>query len=275
MNWFLYSTRQFNGPLSMFHSAQHHALELLRSPDAEIYLQGAHLARFRDWLYLSPNAQFIGGEPIRGGVPVVFPWFGSKKDDPSAPLHGIARTVLWQIENVAEDAVTLQLEIESWRAQMKFEFGDALRMRLEVENASDENRRFECALHTYFAVEDVRNISIKGLDGKDYLDKTDAMKRKTQRGHTAIEGETDRVYLDSPGPIAIRDASRTLEIRGAQGWRSTVVWNPWSERAAQLEDLGDAQWPRFVCVECGAIADDAATLAPGETYVLDVSIRIV
>lgn len=256
----------------MFHSAQHDALELLRSPDAEIYLQGAHLARFRDWLYLSPNSHFAVGQPIRGGVPVIFPWFGAKKDDPDAPSHGIARTALWQVENVAEDAVTLGLEIESWRAQMKFELGDALRMRLEVENASAQNQRFECALHTYFAVEDVRNISIEGLNGKDYLDKTDAMQRKTQRGDVLIEGQTDRVYLDSPGPIAIRDATRTLEIRGAQGWRSTVVWNPWSEKAAQMKDVSADQWKRFVCVECGAIADDAAILTPGETYILDVSI---
>ena len=259
----------------MFHSTQHNALELLRSPDAEIYLQGAHLARFRDWLYLSPNSHFAPGEPIRGGVPVIFPWFGPKQGESSAPMHGIARTALWQIENVAADAVTLQLEIESWRAHMKFDSGDALRMRLEVENAGAQNQRFECALHTYFAVEDARNISIEGLDGKTYLDKTDAMTRKEQRGHVVLEGETDRVYLDSPGPIAIRDAARTLEIRGERGWRSTVVWNPWDKRAAQMKDLGAAQWPHFVCVECGAIADDAATLKPGETYILDVSIRTV
>lgn len=257
----------------MFQSAHHQSLDLLRSPDADIYLQGAHLARFRDWLYLSPHSQFAGGKAIRGGVPVIFPWFGPNKTDPNAPQHGLARATLWQVENVAEDAVTLSLELEDWRARMKFGFGEQLRMRLEVESLAGVPA-FECALHTYFAVEDVRQISIVGLDGKTYLDKTDGMKRKAQSGDVTLSGETDRVYLDAPGPIRIRDAHRTLEIVGAAGWASTVVWNPWSEVAAKMKDLGADQWPRFVCAECGAIADNAVSLGAGETYVLDVSVKL-
>ena len=258
----------------MFQPAIHHQLELLRSPDAEVYLQGAQLTRFRDWLFLSSRSNFVSGQPIRGGVPICFPWFGPKTGDPDAPQHGVARTALWEAENVADDALTLALTTEDWRARMKFGFGDQLQMRFEVENLSYVPFEFECALHTYYAVADVRGVTIAGLDGKTYLDKPDAMRRKVQHGAVTFGGETDRVYLDAPGPIAIRDAARTIDITGAAGWRSTVVWNPWERVAAQMKDLGAGQWPHFVCVECGAIADDAITLAPGETYVLDVSVGV-
>ena len=254
----------------MFQPARNQALALLQSPDAAIYLQGAHLARFRDWLYLSPRSPFAQGEPIRGGVPVIFPWFGPKKD---ASQHGLARTALWEVEDLAEDAVTLRLELEGWAARLKFGFTQALRLRLEVENTGQNSAPFECAFHTYFSVEDARAIAIEGLDGKTYRDKTDGMKRKTQSGEVTLNGETDRVYLDAPGPIVIRDARRSFHIQGETGWRSTVVWNPWAEVAAGMKDLGEDEWTRFVCVECGAIADDAVTLLAGESYVLDVAIR--
>ena len=258
----------------MFQSARHGELELLRSPEADVYLQGAHLTRFRDWLFLSERSHFARGQAIRGGVPLCFPWFGPRKDDADAPQHGLVRTALWQIENVADDAVTLVTRADAWTARMKFGFGEQLRLRFEVENLSDKPFDFECALHTYFAVEDARTTSIEGLDGKTYLDKTEAYQRKTQSGAVTFSGETDRVYLDAPGPLAIRDGARTIQIEGASGWRSTVVWNAWASKAAAMQDFGDDEWTRYVCVECGAIADDAIALAAGATYVLDFSIAV-
>ena len=256
----------------MFQSTQHGELELLSSPDADIYLQGAHLTRFRDWLFLSSASNFASGTPIRGGVPVIFPWFGPNTTDASAPQHGLVRAKIWQVEDVAEDAVTLTTENEVWRARMKFDFADELRMRFEVENLSAAAFEFECALHTYFAVDDVKNVAITGLDGKTYLDKTANYARVTQSGDVIITGETDRVYLDSGGPIAIHNGARTVRIWGKAGWRSTVVWNPGQKTASGLSDLSD--WQRFVCVECGAIADDAITLEAGENYALDVTIAV-
>ena len=256
----------------MFHSAHNGELELLSSPDADIYLHGAHLTRFRDWLFLSESSKFAPNKSIRGGVPVIFPWFGPNKSDANAPQHGIVRTKEWRVQDVAADAVTLATESEAWRVQMKFGFGDSLRMRFEVENRGAAPLDFECALHTYFAVDDARNAVISGLDGKNYLDKTENYARKTQSGDITFRGETDRVYLDSPGPIEIRDGARVIHIAGEAGWRSTVVWNPGAKAAAQMSDLSD--WRRFVCVECGAIADDAITLAAGASYVLDVAIEV-
>ena len=256
----------------MFHSSHRGELTLLSSPDADIYLQGAHLSRFRDWLFLSKSSHFALGQPIRGGVPVIFPWFGPNKIDANAPSHGLVRTQTWQAVDVGVDAVTLVTQSDIWRVQMKFGLGDELRMRFEVENLSDKPFGFECALHTYFAVDDIRNVAIAGLDGKTYLDKTQNYRRLTQSGDLTFEGETDCVYLDSPGPITIHGGARTLQIVGETGWRSTVIWNPWRELAAQMADLGDEDWKRYVCVECGAIADDAVTLEAGANYALDVSV---
>ena len=258
----------------MFETIAHGDLDLLHGAEADIYLQGAHLTRFRDWLFLSPDANFAPAKSIRGGVPVIFPWFGPNKNDASLPQHGWARTAIWQIENASDDALTLSVPSRSWRVRMHFGFGDELRMRLEIENQSDVAQQFECALHTYFAVQNIENVIVAGLDGATYLDKTASYARKKQIGDIAFGGETDRVYLDSPGPIQIREGARTVHINGDSGWRSTVVWNPWQELAAQMSDLGDDSWRRFVCVECGAIADDAVTLQAGENYALDVTIRV-
>ena len=258
----------------MFETFHNGELELLRSPAADIYLQGAHLTRFRDWLFLSDDSNFASGKAIRGGVPIIFPWFGPNKTDANLPQHGWARTAIWQVENVADDALSLAVKSHRWQVRLKFDFGETLRMRLEIENRSELAQDFECALHTYFAVADVQNVIIEGLNGKNYLDKTDDYARKSQSGAIILRGETDRVYLDSPGPIQIRDGARTIDIRGQSGWRSTVVWNPWQQVAAQMQDLDSDEWKRYVCVECGAIADDAVTLAAGEKYALDVTIAV-
>ena len=256
----------------MFQSTQHGELERLSSPDTDIYLQGAHLTRFRDWLFLSSASKFARAKPIRGGVPIIFPWFGPSKTDADSPQHGWARTALWQVEDLSDDAVTLFVQSHRWQARMKFGFGEQLRMRFEVENQSELAQSFECALHTYFAVDDIRNVVISGLDGATYLDKTKHYARATQSGDLRIARETDRVYLDSPGPIAIEDGARTIRIAGREGWRSTVVWNPWEQAAAGMSDL--SEWKNFVCVECGVIADDAITLAAGESYALDIAIGV-
>ena len=258
----------------MFQSTHHGELELLRSDDADIYLQGAHLTRFRDWLFVSSRSKFARGQGIRGGVPVIFPWFGPNKNDPNALSHGLVRTQPWQIENVADDAVTLRTETDAWRARMFYGFGDELRMRFEVENLGDAPLPFECALHTYYAVQNARDVVIEGLDGKTYLDKTENYARKSQSGAIELKGETDRVYLDANGPVTIGDGARTISITGREGWRSTVVWNPWERVAAKMSDLDD-EWTRFVCVECGAIADDAITLAAGDQYALEIAVGVI
>lgn len=266
-----------------------YALIAYEGAGAEIFSQGAHLTHFAtqsgdELLFLPKNAHFEQGKPIRGGVPLIFPWFGPRKDDPTAPAHGFARIMEWQTQEASENSLTLVLEsndaiLAAWPHAFRLVYGVAieakkLQLSLQIHNTGDAAFQFETALHTYFRVSDVRNIEIEGLNGKTYLDKTQGMARQTQNGPIRIEAETDRVYLDSNGPITLRDGARTVRISSLGGVKSSVVWNPWIEKARSLPDLGDEEWTQFVCIESGVIADDAQSLEAGGCYEMTVEIEV-
>src|SRR5216683_3568379 len=71
--------------------------------EADLYLQGAHVTHWtprgqRPVLFVSPKSLFAPGKAIRGGVPVIFPWFGPRGDGKPGPAHGFARIMEWAIE---------------------------------------------------------------------------------------------------------------------------------------------------------------------------------
>ncbi len=77
--------------------------------EAQVYLQGAHVAHFqprgdKPVLWMSGESRFEAGKPIRGGVPVCFPWFGPKAGSPDAPMHGFARLLPWAVSEVTREA---------------------------------------------------------------------------------------------------------------------------------------------------------------------------
>src|SRR5271157_140424 len=60
----------------------------------ELYLQGAQLTVWqppgeRSVLFTSPNSLFAPSRAIRGGIPIIFPWFGPSRHAPGAPQHGL------------------------------------------------------------------------------------------------------------------------------------------------------------------------------------------
>jgi glucose-6-phosphate 1-epimerase len=245
-------------------------LESIQFPkyNAQIFLQGAHLTSFKDWLFLSPQSNFIEDKPIRGGVPIVFPYFGHHKTDTSSPQHGFARTMPWKLESQHEDGASLSLVHDGFSLQIQYEFGDTLKANLSIENIGECTRNYEVALHTYFAVSDIRSVVIKGIDGKEFLDNMENLQRKTQAGDLTFSCATDRIYLDCGAPISISDSERTLQITGNSLWKSTIIWNPFKD----LADLGDDHWKRFVCVESGAVAENQLTIEAGGRH--DLSIEI-
>ena len=260
---------------------------------AHIYLHGAHVTRFQprgqsDLLFLSRQSHFAADKPIRGGIPVIFPWFGPRRGDPAAPQHGFARTAPWDVQSVESSPDgTVQIRLGLAPSQVSrpwlqndFEVfysisvGASLDLALRVRNNSAAALRFEEALHTYLSVSDVRTVALEGLDAVAYIDKVDGMKRKTQPpGALRIDRETDRVYLDTVGPVTVSDpaAHRSLVI-SKEGSRSTVVWNPWIDKAGAMSDFSDDEWPRMVCVETANVADNAVVLAPGEEHLMRASI---
>ena len=262
--------------------------------NAVVALQGGHLI---DWtpkgqeavIWLSRNSKFSLGKPIRGGVPVCWPWFGPHSREGSFPAHGFARTAAWQVANAGIiDGEITRLELMlSWNdafkrywpyqteALIQISLGSALEIELISRNTGTIPVCLSEALHTYFNVGDIRDIFIHGLEDCEYLDKVDAMKRKRQHGVIRIKEETDRVYLDTESDCFIEDPHLGRRIRiSKQGSRSTVVWNPWREKAAKMEDFGADGYLNMVCVESANAAVEVVSILPGKVHRLKVSYRL-
>ena len=259
-----------------------------KSSTAEIYPHGAHVTHFQKngeppLLFVSAKSYFAPGKPIRGGVPVILPWFGNRKGEPS---HGFARTAEWQLVKTSaapDGAVTLRFALpqipgraawKSLRTEFVVTVADTLTMELVAANDScDETLEIENCLHTYFHVGDIGAVSITGLQGATYVDNAgDGLGAlKTDGEHTlSITKETNRLYQDTDGPVEIRDAScqRTIRVEKA-GSHSTVVWNPWTTQKLP-DDFDPAEHQRMVCVESGNVKQNKILLAPGKTTALKV-----
>jgi glucose-6-phosphate 1-epimerase len=263
--------------------------------EAHIYLHGAHVTHFQPSgqapvLFLSERSFFENGKPIRGGVPVCFPWFAARAGRPESPAHGFARTREWEVESlsVAGDQTVLAVlrlaADDATRAHWPHDFvlrhhiaiGAQLGMMLEVENVSGEPFQFEEALHSYFAVGDAREVRITGLENAGYLDKTDAFRPKTQGPEPLrFTGETDRTFENTRATCVLHDPRATRRITVEKsGSATTVVWNPWIAKAAAMPDFGDDEWPRMACIETANAGANAITLSPGAKHAMRAVISL-
>jgi glucose-6-phosphate 1-epimerase len=240
-------------------------------------------------LFLSARSEFAPGKAIRGGVPVIFPWFGPRHDGKAGPQHGFARTAVWDLAfaALAGDDVHLTFTLAPSEASRELGFGDLrlayrmvlghrLTLELTVANDSAAAVQFEEALHTYLEVADVHNAGVEGLGGTEYIDKRDQMRRKLQPGGAmTLTGTTDRVYLNTTGTCVIEDVAggRRIVVEKS-GSRSTVVWNPWAELAATMADMEPDGWRTMLCVETANVGEDAVTLEPGATHTMRAEISV-
>jgi glucose-6-phosphate 1-epimerase len=252
--------------------------------------QGAHLMEFTPsgqppLLFLSKCTALTPGKAIRGGIPVIFPWFGPRQDHPESPMHGLVRTRLWNLTEMdvpAEGPAKVRLTFDSnaetlaiwphaFALSLEFTFGEDLAIRWESRNTGSSDFVFEQALHPYFPVADVESASVHGLQGAEFVDKTDGMRLKTDQAEAvSFVGETDRLYLDTAAMLSLEDpASHSRIVFGKSGSLSSVVWNPWITKAAALPDLADEEWKEFVCVEQANAAHNAVTLRPGELHLFE------
>src|SRR5262249_23148784 len=137
-------------------------------------------------------------------------------------------------------------------ARYRVDIGSTLKMTLEMRNTDSAPFTFEEALHSYFGVQDIHNVTIAGLEDTEYLDKVAGLARKRQPPHEPIRftGEPDRVYLDTQATCRINDPGlqRTIAIEKRHS-DTTVIWNPWIDKAHAMADFGDDEWPGMVCVE--------------------------
>jgi glucose-6-phosphate 1-epimerase len=259
----------------------------------QLYLHGAHVTSWTPAgqdpvIWMSKASKFADREPIRGGVPICWPWFGAGREPGLAPAHGFARLADFTLVGAEEDAagvVTLTLRLtdadssglpgaehfsKPFELTYTVTFGPELTLALSVRNTGTEEFSFEEALHTYLTVKDVTAVTVEGLDGARYLDKTSGAGSGlvTQGGPVTFDGETDRVY-HSTGTATVVDPALARTIAATkENSANTVVWNPWTAKAAAMADYDDAEWPTMVCVEVANALEDAVTLAAGESHTM-------
>jgi D-hexose-6-phosphate mutarotase len=259
-----------------------------------IALQGAHVTTWQPHgqapvIWLSPLAKFIPTKSIRGGAPICWPWFGPHATDNKLSGHGYARTVPWAVletQALPDGSTFLRFELietEATRAQwpnastvqLEVTVGQSLRLALVTKNTGSTAFVLGEALHTYFHISDVAQMTIRGLEGTDYLDKVGEPARRTQQAGIVIESEVDRVYVNTAADCLIEDKGLNRTIRIAKtGSHSTVVWNPWTEKANKMGDFGDHGYRGMVCVESANAFDNLVTVAAGKTHQLTVEYSV-
>ena len=254
---------------------------------AELYLHGAHLTHFQlkdqpPLLFMSQFSRFEEGAPIRGGIPVIYPWFGAREGEPA---HGFARTQVWELREISQlsdGGLMLRLSLPDSPAaalfpkstvEYRLTVGQTLSAELIVTNESrDREFTFENCLHAYFQVGDIAAVSVTGLKGADYVDKADGFSRKTERAeHVKIAREINSVYLNTAQTVEIHDSKLQRRIRiEKSGSLSTVVWNPWVEKAQEMPDFGNEEYKEMICVEPGNVGENNITLPAGKSASLKI-----
>ncbi len=273
----------------------------IKSPQtqATLYLQGAHLTHWQPAgadpvLFLSRQSDFAPGKPIRGGIPVVFPWFATDtKPDRihdatgahPGPSHGFARIQPWELTaaHVTADATQLTFTLAptglsrsmgfaSFHLTLDFLLGRTLTVRLTVRNTGTEPLHFEEAFHTYYAVADAHEVSLTGLESTPYIDKTDNFTLKPAANHPFTPTQkTDRIYNATAAPCVLTDPTRRRRITVRKtNSNSTVVFNPWDK----MPDLGEWEWHEFLAVETANVGSDAITLHPGQTHTMQLEVTL-
>ena len=256
---------------------------------AEVYLRGAHLSAWAPVggtpvIWMSEQSEYAPGVPLRGGVPICFPWFAGHPTNATAPSHGFARLADWQLVEAREVGADVVLiftlaDSEATRASAwphRFEarytitVGAELSLSLTVTNRDADPVTFEEALHTYLEVADIRQTTLTGLEGAPFTDRLSGP-RPAEAEPVRFDAETDRIYQATTAATTVTDAATGRSITvSKQGSASTVVWNPWIDKAAAMADFGDEEYTGMVCVETCNIRDDAITLAPGASHEMSV-----
>lgn len=250
-----------------------------------------------DVFWVSETACYDGSKPVRGGVPVCWPWFGpynpeflgADATDAAKKGHGVARYEFWQVESVgsvgdATQVVMLLQPNDSIKKAWPHDFAlrlvvtlaETLRLELVGENLSDRDWLVSEAFHTYFRVANAGGMPIHGLEGVEYVDKLKGGARSTQQGLVLATTPMEAVYVHQDAELVMDDQgnNRKIVVR-KQNAASVVAWNPGPEGAKSFADMPDADYARMMCVETGNALDDAYVLKAGEKHVMlcEISVR--
>jgi glucose-6-phosphate 1-epimerase len=231
---------------------------------AVVSLYGAQVLSYQpspqqEVLWRSPLARWHDNTPIRGGVPLCWPWFGpiDAKINLHAqrlPNHGLVRTRLWQLVGQHQDSqgvsVTLQIQLDALPHLAKpvtLELTVCLADSLSITVRCDSALLQQAALHSYFSLTDISKVQVSPLP-KQYVDKVSDTQVLSDSETVEIDGEVDRVYCQPHAQLLLTHPGAALVIN-QQGQDATVIWNPWQQRCEQITDLPDDAFNHFICVE--------------------------
>jgi glucose-6-phosphate 1-epimerase len=263
---------------------------------ATLLLQGAQLVEFRpnnrqfeNILWLSPSAQYKQGKPIRGGIPICWPWFGDLDKNPeviqdqmkhqdSASAHGFARSLPWEIKSIHEDChhieVTLILTSNSaskelwpfdFELEATFTFSTKLKLKLTTTNTGIHPFSISQALHTYLPTADIDRSYIHNTHNLTYIDALDNWNKKQQIGKIRFSSETDRLYFfdESNYSLRLEAPNQTLLINNSNS-QSAVIWNPWIEKSKRLSQFSPQDFKNMLCIETANVVTDVINIEAGK-----------
>ncbi len=289
-------------------------LDLPEIGSAQIYLKGAHITSWipdgkEEVFYLSKKSHY-DTDSIRGGIPIIFPKFGGR-NLPESPIldrmipHGFARHEAWRVIDTSinkgeSGTVILELThspqiLPQWPEQ-RFTLrlhvtlsSNSLLCELQLINNGASPIIFRGGFHPYFAVSDLSNVHLGGLQDLAYEDAFDGFTLKgsnnkdsagrdagggvNQKETVLAVGEPlNRVYLETPNTFELRDKEigykekgdfergRTLYIEKS-GFPEVVLWSPEPSYCREKTDMAPDDYKKFICVE-PAIASTAITVLP-------------
>ena len=243
--------------------------------------QGAHVLSWqaggRERLYLSPASVPDGSTAIRGGIPVCFPQFNQRG---TLPKHGFARNLPWAYVHQRSNATEKVFELVSnprtlalWPVQFKAVLtvalaAGSLKVQLAVENLGAHSFNFTGALHTYFAVTNIDQVSVHGQAQQAEWD-TVVDTHQACTGHLSFKAEFDRVYdvnTDTQPTWTLQDAAEKLRITQSGSWGQSVVWNPGAAKCRQISDMPADGYQHMVCVEAARVTSPIE-VQPAQTWV--------
>jgi len=265
---------------------------------ATIFLQGAQLSEYtvkgqEPLIWCSESCDYTDGKPLRGGIPICWPWFGDLQHNPTdvqtmilddtPAAHGFVRNRPWNLTKIQlideqRTDITLNLEVNedkqtaagfNCELQLVISVGATLSLEFTVKNRGNKTVCFASALHSYFSISDIDSVAVNGLENVEYIDCVDNWSEQLQNSAVVVDKEIDHIYQDSNKEITIVDQGwkRVVSIT-SEGSNSTVLWNPWIEKSKRLSNFDDQDYRKMLCIETANIRSDSVQLQPGATHLL-------
>ena len=273
---------------------------------ATLLLQGAQLIEFtpcdaeHSLLWLSDTVEYKQGKPLRGGIPICWPWFGNLDKNPTqiqqhikgpASAHGFARSMPWQVHTINESChhvdIILQLNssphsMEIWpfefNVQARFVFARTLTVELTTTNTGTKTFAISQALHTYFPTADITKTYIHNAQNSSYIDALDNWKEKKQEGRIGFSEETDRLYFfesdESGYELRIESPNQQLILKNSQS-KSAVIWNPWIEKSKRLSQFSPQDYQHMYCIETANVLSDHKVIIPNQQQRLTFELSLL